>query len=112
MTNNSMASMHAQIAALTAGEHAKPFALLGMHTEQGALMVRALLPGAHSVAVIDDKTGRQLAQLERVDGSEVFECAIARRKNPFLYRLRVDWGGQVQELYDAYRFAPVLGELD
>ena len=99
-------------ATLTAGAHADPFALLGMHSEDGALVVRALLPGALSVAVIDDKTGRQLARLEQVDAGGLFESMIPRRKNSFLYRLRVDWGGQVQELYDAYRFAPVLGELD
>jgi len=106
----------ATVAALMQGDHGDPFAILGMHRHEGALVVRTLLPGAQSVAVIDAKSGRRLAGLERIDYSDVFAAAIPRRKNPFAYRLRIDWGSQaqpqLQELDDPYRFAPILGELD
>ena len=106
----------ATVAALMQGDHGDPFAVLGMHQHAGALVVRALLPGAQSVAVIDARSGRRLAGLERVDHSDVFAAAIPRRKNPFAYRLRIDWGShaqpQLQDLDDPYRFAPILGELD
>ena len=106
----------ATVAALMQGDHGDPFGVLGMHRHDGDLVVRALLPGAQSVAVIDVKSGRRLVSLGRIDGSDVFAAAIPRRKNPFAYRLRVDWGShsqqQQQDIDDPYRFAPILGELD
>ncbi|MDB5918752.1 MAG: glgB [Massilia sp.] len=119
-----MSVEQATVAALMQGDHGDPFAVLGMHRHNGALVVRALLPGAVSVAVIDAKSGRRLASLDRIVGSDVFAAAIPRRKNPFAYRLRVDWGGhqpdqqnqedqeKQQDLEDPYRFAPMLGDLD
>jgi 1,4-alpha-glucan branching enzyme len=64
------------------------------------------------VAVIDAKSGRRLASLDRVDGSDVFAAAIPRRINPFAYRLWVDWGSHRQEMNDPYSFAPILGDTD
>ena len=112
VTKDSMLVDQATVTALMQGDHGDPFAVLGMHQHDGALLVRALLPGAASVAVIDAKSGRRLAGLERIDGSDVFAAAIPRRKNPFIYRLRVDWGSHQQDIDDPYRFAPILGELD
>ncbi|HZX29150.1 MAG TPA: 1,4-alpha-glucan branching protein GlgB [Telluria sp.] len=94
------------------GDHGDPFAVLGMHAAGGKLEVRALLPGAAGVDVVDRKTGRRVAALERVEGSDLFCAAIPRRKNPFPYLLDIDWGSQRQLLEDAYRFGPVLGEMD
>ena len=102
----------ATVAALMLGDHGDPFAVLGMHRHNGALVVRALLPGAASVAVIDAKSGRRLASLDRIDDSDVFAAAIPRRKNPFAYRLRVDWGSHQQEMDDPYSFATILGDTD
>lgn len=102
----------ATVAALMAGDHSDPFSVLGMHQHEGKLVVRAMLPGAATVAVIDIKSGRTLASLDRIDGSDVFAVVIPRRKNPFAYRLRVDWGSHEQELEDPYRFPPILGEMD
>ncbi len=102
----------ASLAALMAGEHRDPFAILGMHQHEGQLVVRALLPGAVSVDVVEIKSGRALASLDRLDGGDLFAGIIPRRRNPFPYRLRVDWGGHQQLIEDPYRFAPMLGELD
>ena len=102
----------ATVTALMMGDHHDPFSILGMHQHEGKLVVRALLPGALSVAVIDFKSGRKVASLDRVEDSAVFVAAIARRKNPFAYRLRVDWGNGEQDQDDPYRFAPLLGEMD
>ncbi len=100
------------LSALMAGDHRDPFALLGMHQEDGKLIVRALMPGAANVALVESKTNRQLAMLERVEGSDVFAAVVPRRKNPFPYRFRIDWGTHQQELEDPYRFPPILGEMD
>jgi len=102
----------ASIAALMQGDHHDPFSVLGMHLQDGELVVRALLPGAASVDLIDARTGRKLASLKPIDASDVFAAVIPRRKNPFPYRLRVNWGSHQQEIEDPYRFAPILGELD
>ena len=100
------------IADLMSGARSDPFAYLGMHDEDGQLMVRALLPGARSVGVVDVKTGRVLVMLTARDDGSLFEAAVPRRRNRFAYRLRVDWGMRQQDIDDPYRFAPVLGELD
>jgi 1,4-alpha-glucan branching enzyme len=102
----------ASVAALMQGDHSDPFSVLGMHRHHGGLVVRALLPGAATVELIDAKSGRRLAALAPVDGSAVFAAVVPRRKNPFPYRLRIDWGTHRQELDDAYRFPPILGEMD
>jgi 1,4-alpha-glucan branching enzyme len=94
------------------GLHGDPFALLGMHQEDGKLLVRALLPGAAGVSVIDKKSGKSCATLERLQGSDVFAGVLARRKNPFAYLLDVDWGSHRQVMEDAYRFGPVLSDTD
>ena len=52
--------------ALLQARHHDPFALLGLHAdEQGGLWVRALLPGAQQVQVLEAATGRRVADLPR-----------------------------------------------
>lgn len=48
------------INALIAGHFADPFSVLGMHKTTAGLEVRALLPDATDVWVIEPKTGRKL----------------------------------------------------
>ena len=50
---------------LLAGHCADPFSILGMHQTSKGLVVRALLPDATSVQVLDRKTTRMVAQLDR-----------------------------------------------
>jgi 1,4-alpha-glucan branching enzyme len=102
----------ASVTALMQGDHPDPFSVLGMHRLDAQLVVRTLLPGAVAVTLIDARSGHRLASLEAVDGSAVFCARIARRKQPFPYRLRVDWGSHRQDIEDAYRFPPILGDLD
>jgi 1,4-alpha-glucan branching enzyme len=102
----------ASIAALMQGDHHDPFSVLGMHRQDGELVVRAFLPGAAAVDLIEARTGRKLASLQPIDASDVFAAVIPRRKQPFPYRLRVNWGSHQQDMEDPYRFAPLLGELD
>jgi 1,4-alpha-glucan branching enzyme len=102
-----------QIEAIVSARHGDPFAFLGMHEEAGDLLVRAMLPGAASVAVIDAESGALVAEAEAVHAAGLFVAKLAGRERGFRYRLRVDWGGgATQEFEDAYRFPPVLGDLD
>ncbi|WP_409364534.1 1,4-alpha-glucan branching protein GlgB [Burkholderia sp. Bp8998] len=100
------------VAKLIAGDHDDPFALLGMHLVDGRVTVRAFLPDAVAVSVVDRASDRNLARLERVDGTALFAGVVPRRRRPFAYRLRVDWGPHEQDIEDSYRFAPLVGELD
>ena len=87
------------INALIAGHFADPFSVLGMHKTTAGLEVRALLPDATDVWVIEPKTGRKLAKLECLDSRGFFSGVIPRRKNFFRYQLAVVWHGQ-QNLID------------
>lgn len=55
------------INALIAGHFADPFSVLGMHQTTAGLEVRALLPDATEVWVIEPKTGRKVGKLECID---------------------------------------------
>ncbi len=94
------------------GDVHDPFSVLGMHKDNGKLWVRTLLPGAISVSVTDARSGKELVQLKRLANTALFSAPIPRRKNPFPYRLKIDWGTHQQELEDAYRFSRILGDID
>lgn len=94
------------------GDYHDPFSVLGMHREKGKLVVRALLPGAVSAAVIDAETGDELATMQRLGDTALLFAELPGRRELFRYRLKIDWGTHEQELEDAYRFPPVLGDID
>ena len=109
------------VAALLAARHADPFAVLGLHADaDGALWLRALLPGAEAVEVIDAGTGKRVVALaaheSSISGGEtlltpLFEAKIPRRKTRFDYRLRVRWSSGAEGDYaDAYAFGPQIAE--
>ncbi|MBP8296524.1 MAG: 1,4-alpha-glucan branching protein GlgB [Burkholderiales bacterium] len=102
----------ADIGALAGAAHPDPFAVLGMHEHEGRLWVRAVMPHAQSVEVLDAATGRAVARLAEVHPGGVFDGPVPRRKHRFDYRLRVTWDGVARTLDDPYRFPVVLGELD
>lgn len=71
------------INALIAGHFADPFSVLGMHQTQAGLEVRALLPDATDVWVIEPKTGRKVGKLECLDARGFF-CGVLPRRKKFL----------------------------
>ena len=101
-----------QIDELLAGRHADPFALLGLHADgQGRLWLRALLPGASKVELLDALTSRTLVSLQ--PRGALFESLVPRRRKRFDYRLAVSWADGSQGIYaDAYAFGPQLGDAD
>ncbi len=82
-----------------------------MHRAGSAVCVRAMLPAAEEMAVVDAATGAVAATARRAHDDGFF-VAAADRREPFRYRLRVRSGGVEREFDDIYRFSPVLGELD
>ena len=103
--------------ALLQARHGDPFSVLGMHPTEAGVVVRALLPGALAVTVLDAR-GRRVADLQREAGTPLFQALMPRRRNPFAYRLRVTWEGpngepsHTLDIEDAYRFPALLGDLD
>jgi 1,4-alpha-glucan branching enzyme len=103
-----------QLTALREARHNDPFSVLGMHTgPDDALWVRAMLPGAKAVSVLDAEQGRVVCDLERRHADGFFEGRLARRKRTFDYRLAVQWTGNgAGEYADAYAFGSTIGEQD
>ncbi len=95
-------------AALANGDCADPFAVLGPHDVAGVTEPRLFLPGARAAFLLD-RSGRVLAEAgERFPG---LFCAVLPRVAKD-YRVRARWPGGDSVFDDAYRFGPVLGELD
>ncbi|HYZ62832.1 MAG TPA: 1,4-alpha-glucan branching protein GlgB [Acetobacteraceae bacterium] len=100
--------MNGAIVALVEGRHEDPFAILGPHRVDGQTWVRAFLPGADAVEVID-RAGQPIAALKCVYPPGFFEGPAAVDG---AYRLRVQSHGHTFETEDPYRFGPTLGALD
>jgi 1,4-alpha-glucan branching enzyme len=101
-----------EVEAIVGARHGDPFVYLGMHRADAGLAVRAMLPGAKAVEVIDADSGAVTASGREVHPDGLFIANMSRRTRPFPYRLRIKWGDNIVEFDDAYRFPPVLGDLD
>ena len=96
--------------ALARGRHGDPFALLGVHSDNGKRIVRTLQPGAQAVQLVDNH-GNILADLEPGEHDGLFRAPMPPRLRT--YRLRVRWAdGNTQDIEDPYRFPSSLGEMD
>ena len=103
-----------EVTALVNAKHQDVFSVLGMHkhpTESG-LIVRALLPEAISVDVIDSKNNRKIATLTLVHQSGLFEGKLGRRRNVFNYQLRVSYKNNTIMIDDPYQFPSMLNNDD
>ncbi|MES2100047.1 MAG: 1,4-alpha-glucan branching protein GlgB [Pseudomonadota bacterium] len=103
----------AAIDSLRHAAHGDPFAVLGIHADAaGRPWLRAMLPGAAQVAVLDARNGELIGTLTPSHADGFFEGLLSTPDCPN-YRLQVRWGdGQSTIVDDPYRFPPVLGELD
>ncbi|HQU15050.1 MAG TPA: 1,4-alpha-glucan branching protein GlgB [Gammaproteobacteria bacterium] len=91
-----------------AARHHDPFAVLGLHHEDGQEIVRAFLPDARDVRIAE--TG---AHLERIPETDLFEWRGSGAHTPDRYQLRwYDSQGTEHEAYDPYCFPPLLGDFD
>jgi 1,4-alpha-glucan branching enzyme len=106
--------LDAAIDAVVRGDHGDPFSILGMHAEgrDGPTVVRAMLPGARAVEVVEASGGDVVAGLALVHADGFFAGPVEGRTGRFPYRLRVHYAGGTVEFEDAYSFPPCLGELD
>ncbi|ALJ35527.1 1,4-alpha-glucan branching protein GlgB [Azospirillum brasilense] len=102
------------IEAIVHADHGDPFAILGMHQtgKDQPVEVRAFIPGAEKLWVVDSASGDPVGEADKVHGEGFFVAVLSDRKEPFRYRLRVQFPLATVEFEDAYRFWSVLGELD
>ncbi len=96
------------VAALVAGRHADPFAVLGIHEDAQGVHVRTFIPGAERVEVVA-RNGRTIGTLVRRHAAGLFSGRIARRMR---YVLRARRGGDEWIVDDAFAYGPVLGPMD
>ncbi|APW38238.1 1,4-alpha-glucan branching enzyme [Rhodoferax koreense] len=107
---------HHDIDAIVHGRHGDAFAVLGPHPlpgdPEGRVSVRAFLPGASAVEVLDIGSGRLLANLTRLHDEGFFEGTGAA-PGPSSYCFRIFWRDGHHTLEDdPYRFGLVLSDLD
>ncbi|MBV9440739.1 MAG: 1,4-alpha-glucan branching enzyme, partial [Candidatus Eremiobacteraeota bacterium] len=100
------------VKAIVAARSGDPFAILGMHVVDGRVVVRAMLPQASRVDVVDAATGKAVAELPLAHPHGFFAGPVNGRRKPFRYRLRLQVGTSTCTIEDPYRFGTVLGELD
>lgn len=102
------------VSALLAARHADPFGVLGLHADaDGVLWLRALLPGAHTVEVLDATSGASVGVLAQRHPDGLFEGAISARRERFAYRLRVHWHHGGEGVYaDAYAWGALMSEAE
>ena len=94
------------------GKQADPFAVLGMHETHNGIEIRALLPDADKVEVIDKETQSMVVALERVDERGFFSAIVPNVNHFFAYQFKVYWGSDVHLIEDPYRFHPMINDLD
>ncbi|MFC4863144.1 1,4-alpha-glucan branching protein GlgB [Pseudomonas sp. MAHUQ-62] len=94
---------------LRRAEEGDPFSYLGPHIEADGVGVRAWLPGAESVELLDAVDQSPLGTMVRADPEGLFEGLMAE---PRKYLLRIRWPDAEQITEDPYAFGPLLGDLD
>jgi 1,4-alpha-glucan branching enzyme len=96
---------------LVEGRLADPHSLLGAHSQNGSVVVRAFRPEAESVKVRVE--GAEPVELERAHPAGLFEGKLDGAELPLRYRLEVSYPeGATLVVDDPYAFPPTLGELD
>jgi 1,4-alpha-glucan branching enzyme len=104
----------AAIEAVVRGEHGDSFSILGPHQDGpgGATTLRLFLPDARKVDVVDPTTSKVICALDEVHPAGFWAGVLPKGHAPDRYRLRAEMPAGVWEFEDAYRFPPILGEMD
>lgn len=98
-------------------EHKDPHTVLGMHEVlhdgRDVVSVRAFIPGAREIYVIDRADSDNVYKAERIHDDGFFEAVITDRNKWFDYLLKiVYWDGTERTVPDAYSFPPTVSEFD
>jgi 1,4-alpha-glucan branching enzyme len=103
-----MNKLSAEAHAIIEGRHSDPFCYLGQHKEGDKTVVRAFLPEASKVEAIGERG--DVASLARIHDAGLFAGVLPNGSER--YQLRAQFGDDVVDLEDPYRFPPVLSDFD
>ena len=107
----------AEIQQIVNANHKNPHNILGIHKikHQGKdrLVIRAFVPGAQSINIIDSNKPHMKFDMEKTEYEGYFECIIPRRRKEFTYILECESkDGTSWKMYDPYAFDFTLSKLD
>ncbi len=97
--------------AIVGAYHGDPFAVLGPHTVDDGVAIRAFVPHVDTLTVLlEDGTRHEMA---RVHEEGFFECVVHGASLPISYQLQWrDFQGNSGIYEDPYRFPPALSDYD
>lgn len=96
--------------AIVEGRHGDPFAILGPHPKGKEWVVTVFVPGAAKLMLVPLGKGAKPVEASEVAGFPgLFQVTLSKKVD---YRFRATSEGAEWEFEDAYRFGPVLGEMD
>jgi 1,4-alpha-glucan branching enzyme len=99
-----------EVLAVVRGQHADPFAVLGLHDTDEGWVLRVFIPHAETVTAFTHG-GRSLGELTRRHDEGFFEGRVdVDALQPI--RLHAANEGGEWDVFDPYSFGPVLGPLD
>lgn len=103
-----------EIDALVSARHGDVFSVLGIHKhpDKAGLIIRALLPTAKTVEVIDRESKKVIISLTQIKPSGFFEGFVATTQDSLNYMFRVSYPLAEIEVEDVYRFPSLLSNDD
>ena len=111
MTETGWRARESDVVAILAARHGNPFAVLGPHEVTEGVTIRAFVPHAETVEVLDEKK-IVLTKLDRRQEDGFFEGLLAGRKGRPRYQLRARNAAGEWTIDDPYAFPGVLGDID
>jgi 1,4-alpha-glucan branching enzyme len=97
------------VEALIRAEHGDPFSILGPHPDRDGLIIRAYLPNALGVDVLERDTGNRICAMDQAQAPGLYFCRLDIAR-PYLLHIRWATGEQITE--DPYSYGELLGEMD
>ncbi|WP_394370201.1 1,4-alpha-glucan branching protein GlgB [Ursidibacter maritimus] len=88
-----------------------PFAFLGIHAVTKGVIIRAYLPEALTVTVIDEQAN-PIVQMQKIDERDFFAVELSGKKTDLSYRLLVEYAHITLDIEDPYRFQSHFSDFD
>jgi len=105
-------SVNFRFESLIKGSEKNPHAVLGMHAENGRVIVRVFNPHSKSI-VVKDIDSSAVYQMVQIDSAGLFELVIPERSDLFRYELvHTTYDGTVYSIRDPYSFWPTISDYD
>ena len=100
-----------EIDAIVGAHHSDPFAVLGPHTYEDGVVIRAFLPLAGSAEVM--LSSKNIYPMEMLKEDGFFEVILPDHQLPIVYLLRIiTYGGETLLYEDPYAFPSTRSEFD